>query len=187
MMQRMVMAAAALLLVGAAEAEAQCRRTWWGSECRDDRRDRRRVVIVNDRPSVEFGVRGGYDFQEEVGMAGTQLRIPLARGLALSPSADVFFDESDSEWQVNIDALLRPPSLGGLYGGVGVAFLDGDFEGTGDSETEVGLNLLLGLESGRVAGTTARPFAEGRWTSVEDYDAFRLALGINVPISGLRR
>jgi len=30
------------------------------------------------------------------------------------------------------------------------------------------------------------PFVEGRWTSVDDYDAFRLVAGFNVPISGRR-
>lgn len=185
-MRGIMLGTLALLLVGAAEAEAQCRRTWWGNDCRDDRRDRRSRV-VHARPPVEFGVRGGFDFEEDVGTAGTQFRIPLARQLLLSPSADVFFDSADTEWQVNADALLRPDALGGVYGGVGVAFLNLDLDRDGDAGTEVGANVVLGIESGRVSGTSVRPFAEGRWTHVDDYDAFRLAVGINVPISGGRR
>lgn len=185
-MRRIVLGAFALLLVGAVEAEAQCRRTWWGSSCGDDRRDRRSRV-VHARPAVEFGVRGGFDFEEDAGTAGTQFRIPLARQLLLSPSADVLFADAATEWQVNVDALLRPTALGGVYGGAGVAFLNGDLDRSGSGETEVGANLVLGIESGRVSGTSVRPFAEGRWTTVSDYDTFRLALGINVPVSGTRR
>jgi hypothetical protein len=155
---------------------------------RERERERTRTVIVwgGRGDPAQFGVRGGYDFEEDVGTAGAQLRIPLAPGLALAPSADVFFNDSPTEWQINADLLLRPAALGGLYGGFGAAFLNRDFELEDDSDTEVGLNLILGLESGRIRNTSVRPFVEGRWTTVEDYDAFRLAAGINVPISGFR-
>ncbi len=135
---------------------------------------------------AQFGIRGGYDFDADVGTAGAQIRAPLAPGLVLAPSADVFFNDSPTEWQINADLLVRPAALGGLYGGFGAAFLNRDFDVVGDDETEVGLNLILGLESGRIRNTSVRPFVEGRWTTVEDYDAFRLVAGINVPISGFR-
>ena len=135
---------------------------------------------------AQFGIRGGYDFEEDAGMAGAQFRIPVAHYLAFAPSADVFFGDAGNDWQINADALVRPPALGGLYGGFGAAFLNREFDVLGEDETEVGLNLILGLESGRIRNTSVRPFVEGRWTTVEDYDAFRLVAGINVPISGFR-
>jgi hypothetical protein len=210
MLRKNVCLLAALLALGAAvDAAAQTRCYVWRDgrrvECDRDRererereRERRReaerrrqqtrtVVVWGGRGEpVQFGVRGGYDFDADVGTAGAQLRIPIAEGLAVAPSADVFFNDSPTEWQMNADLLLRPAALGGLYGGFGAAFLNRDFDDSDDSDTEVGLNLILGLESGRIRHSSVRPFVEARWTTVEDYDAFRLAAGINVPISGFR-
>lgn len=182
---------AALLALAAVPegAEAQhCRRSRGDrdGDCRPDRRRDRDEDRDRQRGGggVEFGVRGGYDFEEDTGLAGAQLRVPLAYQLLVSPSFDVFFEDSRTEWQANADLVLRPAGLAGVYGGIGAAFLNGDFDGSGDGETEAGFNVLLGLDGGRVGGSTVRPFAEGRWTNVEDYDAFRLALGFNVPVSG---
>jgi hypothetical protein len=168
-----------LLLVTATSLEAQCRRTWWGRDCRgdDDRHVRR-----SSRSSVEFGVRGGYDFDAEAGTAGAQVRVPLAAGLALVPSADVWLEEAPTDWQINADVMLRPAALGGLYGGAGAAFVHADFDGDEDEGTETGYNLFVGIAGGRVGGSTVRPFAEGRWTHVEDDKGFRLSVGIDVPI-----
>lgn len=196
-MKRICVGMAVLALFAAGELSAQrerCRRSRDGrvTICERDRerdRDRHRDWRRDAGP-VEFGVRGGYDFEEDVGTAGAQVRLPLIRGLAIVPSADVFLDDSESDWQINLDAVVRPPSLAGLYFGGGAAFLSRDFDDLDlddDADTEVGLNLLAGIEGGRVGGTVLRPFAEGRWTSVDDYDAFRLAVGVNVPISGWRR
>ncbi|HEX2201973.1 MAG TPA: hypothetical protein VHG91_01690 [Longimicrobium sp.] len=187
-----------LLLVGAQSVDAQqCRRyrngrvTVCEREDRDRARERERVRETRVRHErrarggndIEFGVRGGYDFGEETGMAGAQLRLPLAGPVALSPSADVFFDEAATEWQLNGDLLLRPRSLAGLYGGAGVAFVNGDLDSDGDDGTEVGYNLVVGLDAGgRIGDTSIRPFVEGRWTDVDEYDAFRLVAGINVPV-----
>jgi hypothetical protein len=203
---------AALLVLGAGEAAAQSRCYIWRDgrrvECDDDRdrdRERRREAerrrerererareaargrgMWSRMDDAQFGVRGGYDFDDDAGMAGAQFRIPVAPALAFAPSADVFLGDSPSDWQINLDALVRPAALGGLYGGIGAGFLNRDFEGLDDNETEVGLNLVLGVESGRIRNTTVRPFVEGRWTLVDDYDTFRLAAGINVPITGWR-
>jgi hypothetical protein len=196
-MKRICVGVALLALFAAGELSAQrdrerCRRSGRVTICERDRdreHDRGRDWRQGAGP-VEFGIRGGYDFEEDVGTAGAQVRIPLVRGLAIVPSADVFFEDSPSDWQLNLDAVVRPPSLAGLYFGVGAGFLSRDFDELDlddDTETEVGLNLLAGIEGGRVGGTTVRPFAEGRWTNVDDYEAFRLAVGINVPISGFRR
>ncbi|HEX8693484.1 MAG TPA: hypothetical protein VF746_13765 [Longimicrobium sp.] len=195
-MRRICVGVLGLLLLTAGELSAQrCRTHGRVTVCERDRdrdrdRDReRRRGPWRDAGPIEFGVRGGYDFEEEGGTAGAQFRIPLVRQLAIVPSADVFFDddESASEWQINADAVLRPDALAGLYFGAGAAFLNRDFD-LGDleedSDTEVGFNLLVGLDGGRISGSSLRPFVEGRWTNVDDYDAFRLNVGINVPISG---
>src|SRR5690606_35768517 len=100
------------------------------------------------RPPVEFGVRGGYDFDADVGSAGAQLRVPLIRQLLVVPSGDVFFadDGQGTNWQINADLLARPDGLGGVYGGIGAAFLRSDFAGDDDQEVEAGYNLFAGME-----------------------------------------
>jgi len=186
-MRRIWLGAIALTLLVADDLAAQ-------RGCRSVGRGRSRVTVCTGEHGgrragpVEFGVRGGYDFEEDGGMAGAQLRVPVIRQLAIVPSADVFFDNDDaaaSEWQLNLDAVLRPDALAGLYLGAGVGFLNRDFvdDEAEDNETETGFNLLVGLDGGRIGSTSLRPFAEGRWTSVDDYDAFRLVAGFNVPIS----
>ena len=140
---------------------------------------------------VQFGVRGGYSFDEEVGSAGTQLRIPLVSQFLIVPSADVFLgDSAHTDWQINGDAVVAPHGFGGLYGGIGVALLDhgdqedddGEEEDDEDDEPRFGLNLFAGLDGGPLFGASMEPFVEARWTLVEEISPFRLSFGINVPI-----
>lgn len=168
---RMVLGLIVVLLLGAEVAEAQ-------------RRPMRGFFSGSERPTVEFGVRGGYDFDAEVGSAGAQVRVPLMRQLLLVPSGDVFFagDNSETAWQINADLVVRPDELGGLYGGVGAAFLRADFDGDDDEEVEAGYNLFAGIEGSRLLDTRVRPFAEARWSWVDDFDPFRLVIGINTPV-----
>jgi hypothetical protein len=135
-------------------------------------------------PPVEFGVRGGFDFDESTGSAGAQVRIPLGAPIFLVPSGDVYFNDARTQWQVNGDLLFQPRELGGIYAGVGAAFVNRDFDTPGERATRAGFNLVAGLRGARLSGTSVRPFAEGRWTQVADYRPFRLALGIDVPVSG---
>ena len=147
------------------------------------RRDRHRRSWTDRAGPVEFGVRAGYDFDESAGFAGTQVRVPLIPQLSLVPSADVFFDDSRTEWQLNADLLAKPRALGGLYGGTGVAFASRDRLFRTDDEVDVGYNLFLGIDADRVLDTRLRPFAEARWSRAgDDFDPFRLMLGFNVPI-----
>ena len=193
-MRRTIVCLMALMLVGAASAEAQqCRRYVGGrvmvcdrDRDRDHDRDRRHRRGW-DRGPVEFGIRGGYDFEDDQGSAGAQIRLPLVRQFALAPSFDVFFGDEGATWQFNADALLKPRALGGVYLGGGAAVLRREFDILDGEETKVGWNLLAGIDAGRVGNTSLRPFAEGRWTGVDDFTGFRLVAGFNVPISGFGR
>lgn len=160
--------------------DAQCRR----GRCRDEDQDRGRRTISS---APEFGVHGGYDFDEELGMAGGQLRIPVADQVFVVPSGDVFFDDALTEWQLNADVVLRPEVLGGVYIGAGAAFVNRDFDRSGEDETETGYNLFAGLDGGQLLRTSIRPYVEARWTDVDDYDPFRAVIGVNVPVATGRR
>ena len=168
-----------LLAAQAADAQSRCR-----GRCDGERdRDRVRVIRMSSDAPIEFGIRGGYDFEDNSGLAGAQIRIPLADQLLVVPSGDVFFEDAATEWQVNADVVLRPGFLAGLYAGGGVAFVNRTFGDEADGDTRTGYNLLVGLDGGQIRETSLRPFVEGRWTEVDDYDPFRLILGINVPIA----
>ena len=132
---------------------------------------------------VHFGVRGGHSFDERVASAGAQLRVPLLRQLLVVPSGDVFLgDEAHSDWQLNGDVAVAPDGGGGLYGGIGVAFLNHDPDADGEDEVETGYNLFAGLDGNPLFEARVEPFVEARWTYVEDFSPFRLVLGINVPV-----
>ena len=193
-MRRFSFCFAALLLFTAGTLNAQrCRRYEGGRVVVCEReRHRRDDRDWSDRGPVEFGIRGGADFRDHQGSVGTQARIPLPlpeHVVALAPSFDVFFGDRQgaAEWQGNVDALVKPWALGGLYGGGGASFLRRDFDGDLSNETRAGFNLLAGIDGGRITGSALRPFAEARWTFTGDFQAFRLVGGINVPISGFRR
>jgi hypothetical protein len=198
MMRRTLACLGLLLLTGAGSLEAQhrercrtsrdgrvvvCERDRDRDRHRDRDRDYRRRSIFSNRGPVEFGIRGGYDFEDRQGSAGTQVRIPVIRQFAVSPSFDAFFGDDGASWQLNLDGLIRPMRLGGLYGGGGLALLRADLDGTGE-ETTAGWNLVAGIEGGRISATALRPFVEGRWTGVDDFQGFRLVAGVNVPITG---
>jgi hypothetical protein len=176
-----------LLALGAAQdasAQWRCRDRDGRQRCEDERRRRREEGRRDEPGPILFGVRGGYDFEEEAGVAGAQFRVPLVRWATLSPSFDVIFSDSDTQWQASLDALFRPYPLGGFYGGGGLAILHGDFDDDDeDSDTEVGYNLLVGLEGRWISHTSIQPFVEGRWTQVSDHNAFRLVVGLNVPVA----
>lgn len=181
--------AATLLVAATAEvAEAQRTRCWRMRGGRVERceaeHDRERARRRAPAAPVEMGIRGGYDFEAEAGTFGGHLRVPVAGPLTLVPSLDVALDDASSPWQANADLVLRPPALAGVYAGLGAAFARLE-DGLGDRDTEVGLNVVAGLDGGRIGRTRLRPFAEGRWTRIdEDRDTFRLAAGFNVAVSG---
>jgi len=198
-MRRISLGVMALLVFTAGSLHAQrCRRYEGGrvvvcerERDRDHDRGRHGHRDWNHAP-VEFGIRGGADFRDDQGSVGTQARIPLPLPggvIALAPSFDVFFGDREgaAEWQGNVDVLIKPFPLGGLYGGGGPAFLRRDFDGDLENETKAGFNLLAGIDGGRISGSALRPFAEARWTFTGDFQAFRMTAGFNVPVTGLGR
>jgi hypothetical protein len=190
-MRRTTICLIALMLIGVGTAQAQrCRRYVGGGVVvcererdRDHERGRRRW----DRGPVEFGIRGGYDFEDDQGSAGTQLRLPLLRQFAVAPSFDVYFGDEGANWQLNLDGIIKPDALGGVYVGGGAALLRREFDVLDGEETKVGWNALAGIDAGRVGHSALRPFTEARWTGVGDFSAFRLTAGFNVPIGGFGR
>jgi hypothetical protein len=131
-----------------------------------------------NRTAVELGARGGYDYDGNAYSAGGQLRIPLWRRsrFTLVPSADIYNDGKGADWQANVDLLMSPGPNGGLYAGLGFAWVE-----DGRPERERAVNQVVGLKRplGRGAG---QAYLEARWTELNRKTAFRLVFGVNIAL-----
>ena len=124
---------------------------------------------------AHLGPRVSYPFDaEEVGL-GAQVGLPIGRRLEFYPSIDVFFVDPGSLWALNADLKYRFGGQGmdWLYTGAGLNLATRSV--SGNSETDGGLNLLLGVES--LSGWV-HPFAEGRLI-VGDETGFQISGGLN--------
>ena len=123
---------------------------------------------------IEFGLRGGRDFENHAWTVGGQVRLPIKQNLELRPSGDFLFPEdAGTGWQLNADAAIRFGS-GAVYGGGGLAWLHPD-----GGDTDRGYNLFFGVASPSVR---YEPFLEFRWTFINDTSPFRLMLGFSLPL-----
>ena len=124
---------------------------------------------------VHLGPRISYNFDLEDFAIGAQLSIPIANRFEFYPSFDYYFVDPGSAWGMNADLKYRfaPESLRWLYVGAGLNFT-GVSVGDAD-DTDVGLNLLGGVETlrGRV-----HPFGEFRAT-LGGGSFVQLAVGLN--------
>jgi hypothetical protein len=123
---------------------------------------------------ISIGPRVGRDFENHAWSLGGQISVPVGRRLELRPSGDLFFPRhGDTGWQVNGDAAIHLGQGGGLYGGGGIAFSH-----PGGGQTKTCYNLFFGLSTSPPL-ERLKPFAEFRWTFVNDTSPFRLALGFS--------
>ena len=132
---------------------------------------RRGLRVVGGR-APEVGPRVGYDFDADDWSAGGQLRVPGPRLEALA-SGDYHFAAGIHPWQLNLDLALRLGRFSSLYAGGGI----GIFRAL---TTDVGPNVLVGLHPPARRGSPIRPYAEGRWTFLDDGTPFRLVFGVNL-------
>jgi len=125
---------------------------------------------------LHIGPHVAYTFDaEELGLGG-QFSLPLGQRLEFYPSFDVYFVDPGSFWALNADIKYRASSggtLDWLYLGTGLNLANRSVNG--NSNTDAGLNLIVGLES--LKGWI-HPFAEGRLT-VGDESTFQIAGGLN--------
>ena len=134
-------------------------------------RGRRRGGVSVWRPP-EIGVRGGYDFHVDHFSLGGQLRVPT-RALELLLSADTYIQPGTNPYQLNADVVLRLGPLRSLYAGGGVGYLH-------NAVSDVGPNIVVGLEPPRRRRSAIRPYAEGRLTFLDAAKPFRFVFGVNL-------
>jgi len=133
------------------------------------------TVVGAQEPTTNVGVRGGYTFDTEEMLLSANLVVPMTSRAEFYPSVDVYAPERGSRIGFNGDFKIYFPKLGRfVYGGFGAGVISTT---VGDSShTELGGNLLLGLEA-RIGWF--HPYAEGRAIR-RDQTHFQLFAGFNI-------
>jgi hypothetical protein len=125
--------------------------------------------------TLTAGVRGGRDFENHAWSLGGQVGLRLRDRFEIRPSGDYFFgDETPFRWQLNADGAVTFGPSRSIYAGGGAAFV----KVRPLDDVKTGYNLFFGL-SFAPAQSRSRPFAEFRWTWVNDTSPFRLVVGFS--------
>jgi hypothetical protein len=123
------------------------------------------------------GMRVGYNFRAEEAMLSAHMLVPMTSRIYFYPSLDVYTPEKGNRIGFNGDVKVALPGSPGrpqFYAGAGVGIMNRNEEGF--SNSDVGANLLMGIES--VIGWI-RPFAEAKFM-IYDRSQFQMVAGINI-------
>jgi hypothetical protein len=136
------------------------------------------AVSGGAQASSHVGMRMGYNFTNEELMLSANLTVPMARRVEFYPSIDIYTPDRGNRIGFNGDVkVMFPMSPGPQFyvgGGLGVlSRTEGDF-----SNTDLGVNLLMGLES---RSGWIHPFAEGK-VLLHDRSQFQLIGGLNLTL-----
>lgn len=126
----------------------------------------------------EVGMRAGYNFREEEVLLSAHLLVPMTSRIFFYPSLDVYAPENGNRVGFNGDVKValpvRIPGGPQLYAGAGIGVINRNTDGM--SNSDIGANLLMGLES-KIGWI--HPFGEGK-IMVYDKTQFQLVAGVNI-------
>ena len=129
-----------------------------------------------------LGIRAGYDFQSKNPVVSTQVTVPVTRVFEFYPSMDVYLPDHGTMMGFNGDLKVNLPTTSGpqlyLGGGLGIQTRNVNQR----SNTDLGGNALLGLES---RSGWVHPFVEAR-AFVSDRNRFSALAGLNFTLGGTR-
>lgn len=133
------------------------------------------AVSATSAQRPHMGARGGYDFQSKNPVISVQATVPVTQLVEFYPSADIYMPDNGTMMGFNGDLKLNLPTSTGphfyLGGGLGVQTRTRNDV----SNTDVGANALLGLES-RLGWV--HPFIEGR-AFISEQNRASLLVGLN--------
>ena len=136
------------------------------------------AAAAGGQASTHVGGRVGYNFDTREVMFSANLTVPMTSRVEFYPSIDVYAPDQGNRIGYNGDVKVRFPMVPGpqFYAGGGLGVVSrtvGDF-----SDTDLGANLLLGLES---RSGYVHPFVEGK-VLLRDNSQFQLIGGLNLTI-----
>jgi len=128
--------------------------------------------------STHVGMRLGYNFRTEEPVLSANLTVPMTNRVEFYPSIDIYAPETGNRMGFNGDVKVIFPMPPGpqLYFGGGLGIMnrnEGDF-----SDTQMGLNLLMGLES---RTGWLHPFGEAKLL-LRDRSQLQLIAGLNLTL-----
>jgi hypothetical protein len=128
---------------------------------------------------THFGFRVGANFDSNDILLGAHLTAHLTDRLELYPSFDFYFPDDGTLLGFNGDLKYSFPTGSSLsiYAGGGLNLLY--FSNEGESDTDVGANLIGGFETR--GNWRVHPFVEGR-VLIHDNSSFQLVGGINITL-----
>ena len=108
-------------------------------------------------------------------MLGAGVKVGLG-GFSITPSAEYIFVDSGTYYTLNADATIPivPLGVASLYGGGGVGLHVFDPE-EGDSDTETGINLLVGAGFNAIG---LKPYGQIKYVFLEGDDPLVFMAGI---------
>lgn len=110
------------------------------------------LFLASPAAAQDGGVRGGLTVDPDQFYFGGHLETsPLVDRLYFRPNVEVGFGNDLTLLAANMEFVYKLPSRGGwgIYAGGGPALNVYMFDGEDNSETDAGLNLLVGVESSR--------------------------------------
>ena len=112
------------------------------------------LLVVSAEPAAaqDAGVRGGISVDPDQFYFGGHLETSaLVDRLHFRPNVEVGFGDDIMLIAANMEFVYKFPSRGGwgVYAGGGPALNIYTFDGVDDSQTEAGLNVLIGVEQSR--------------------------------------
>ena len=154
------------------------------------------AALVAPRAEAQFSLLPyiGYNTEDPTGGflvgIGAEFAAPFSAGslaLAIRPSAEYVFTDAEGIdfFQINGDVIARfsgSPSFAPYAGaGLGVAVFSVDGAGDDGTETELGLNVLGGVEFPGTLGF-GTPFVQLRYSIIDPYEAFSVLGGFSIPL-----
>jgi hypothetical protein len=133
------------------------------------------TTSASAQAGTHVGARLGYNFDSEDAILGANLTVPISTRIEFYPSLDLYTPDRGNKIGFNGDVKVLLPASGSynLYAGGGLGIVN---RNVGDvSNTDVGVNLLFGIESrlGRI-----HPFGEAR-ILLHDETQLVLLAGVN--------
>ncbi|HET9252360.1 MAG TPA: hypothetical protein VFP58_09600 [Candidatus Eisenbacteria bacterium] len=125
---------------------------------------------------ISFTAFGGlYTDPVDEFMLGAGVKLGFG-GLSVTPNAEYVFVESGSYYTLNVDGTfpILPLGVASLYagGGAGLHFLDPE---VGDSNTETGINLLVGAGFNAIG---LKPYGQIKYVFIDGDDPLVFMAGV---------
>lgn len=130
---------------------------------------------VSAQASTHVGARLGYNFESDEAILGANLTVPISTRIEFYPSLELYVPDRGNKVGFNGDVRVFLPTRPSynLYAGGGLGLVNRNLDAI--SNTDVGVNLLFGIESriGRI-----HPLGEARLLLHDDTQLVLFA-GVN--------